>query len=492
MSNTPNVLVIVLDCVRPEFLGCYSGAPSSTPNLQHLAETGRCFKNAYTTSSWSLPSHASIFTGLNTSKHQMLNATSRLPEGVPTVASVLKKDGYDTVGITNNCWVKISGLDYGFDQLKEVFREPGFCKFGLYENKPRMKRYIEFLLHTFGIVDNGAELTNKLVREWISNQKSSNEKRKPFFMFINYMEAHYPFAYSAIKRDNKASKPSLREIIKARNVYRKCSSTFLPLDRLKSFDQNTFLSIAKKWYRYAVEYLDERLGELFNYLKNEGILDDTLIIVTSDHGEHFGEHSFLGYPLLGHQLNLYNLSLKVPLMLRLPGCVDTGWSDRPVQLTDIFPTILNTAQIDARYSGSHQELPDLLKDNVSSKNNRTLFAECLTTETEMDLIRKKELFCKEKIEKFKIHLRSAWNDSYKLICDRDRPKEFFDIKKDPYEKDNLVKCKSKILMKSKQELFDALVREFNASDTKTLSDETQKPDDWDEIVKERLKSLGYL
>ena len=322
----PSVILIVLDTLRQDHLSLYGYPRQTTPNLDRWAEDALVFVNSSSTASWTLPSHASMFTGLSPRKHgahgfrgeaQGGNSHGLRPEHV-SIAELASAAEIETAAIAaNHLYVSEKhGLAQGFGSFWSVYPRRGF-RF----------RPSDWLFKTFWpwqwrefswFYYRDRYVTDNALR-WLSAAKG-----RPFFLFLNYMDVHDPSArpahpevpledeepvwlngweyWSVIRGDTPLSPRTRRGLI-------------------NSYDRELI-------------HLDGELQRLFDFLDDSGLSATTSVFVTSDHGEYFGEHG-----LVKHGLNLHDAVTRVPLIVKQPGGA-VGRIDRPVQSNDLFPSML--------------------------------------------------------------------------------------------------------------------------------------------------------
>ena len=343
-SVAPNVLLIVWDTVRAQNLSLYGHVRPTTPNLQQLAARGVWFRHAFSTSSWTLPSHASMFTGRW--PHELSTGwKTPLDDREFTLAGRLGSLGYDTAGFVAN-------LDY-------LGRETGIARgFSHFEDYPLTVR--EIFTRYIGLgrrVDHFsiAMLVDKLVGrrggrqrplmpiarehsksapdidraflDWLSWQR---HRDRPFFAFLNYNDAHTPYEVPDDSTKGFGIRP---ESWHERLLLQKWIAT----DRPPTSQRD--VQMANDLYDDCIAYLDQRLGALLDELGRRGVLDDTVVIVTSDHGEHLGDHR-----LFFHGCSLYRQLVNVPLVVAGPSRVPKRQVvDEPVSLRDVPATVLDLA-----------------------------------------------------------------------------------------------------------------------------------------------------
>ena len=300
-----NVLVIVLDTVRDDRIG----VRDITPNLDVFADYSVVFENAYSNSGWTLPAHASMFTGLYPVQHRATQETLAFGIDLPTLAEIFAAAGWQTFGASANSVVcKANGLARGFGRFEETFRAETLEKFGAEAH-----------------VNEGALL------DFLDSNGD-----QPWFGFLNFIEAHLPYRPPAdfmelfVDTERFSSEQiAIGQIAKMRDQYTGDDS--LPAD---------FFDLLGQLYDAEVAALDAYVGHLLQSLQERGVLDDTVVVIASDHGENLGENDHFA-----HVFDLQNTLVSVPLMVYVPE-VEAGVRSDPAQLLDLFPTLLALNGID--------------------------------------------------------------------------------------------------------------------------------------------------
>lgn len=295
-----NVVLISVDTLRADRVGAYGYTLATTPVLDELAERGVLFERAVSQSSWTRPAHMSMMTGLYPAEHGFVALADRRPleEEVPTLASVLQAEGWQTVAFTGG--INVSA-DFGFDRGFDSYRSNG---------------------RTFR--DNLEDL-----RWWLDNQR----KEDPFFLFLHGYDAHTP--YDGFPADREAL--GLPEH-KPRKSFRKVCEKASEPGALKRYSDE---------YDAAVHRADRYVGKALDELEQRGLLRNTLVVVTSDHGEELGEHGGCF-----HLSTLYREVLDVPLMFVGPGLAARRVPQLVPASVAIAPTIVEAVfGEDARIAG---------------------------------------------------------------------------------------------------------------------------------------------
>lgn len=492
-NKYPNIILIILDTVRADRLSCYGHKNLTTPDFDKIAQEGILYENCYSPSSWTLPSHASIFTGSYLSKHNVGMSGDKLGEEFTTLASSLKHVGYETFGICYIPWVsELTGLNRGFDNFISQRRSHpifGFLKnaksgFGFFEkkghnnntqnNKTQDTRKIylngkskSHWLKTL-FVDDGADYSNELVKSWIKKQATS-----PFFAFINYCEAHAiyhpPLGYR-YKYLDKINTP----FWKLNHDHRE----FMYNNR-KMTSEN--FEILKALYDGEINYLNSKIKDLYNFLKNEKILDNTLLIITSDHGEQFGEKGFMG-----HARNLYNSLIKVPLVIKFPGerAKNQIVSDY-VQTVDIFPTIIDLLNMKKDLYEEQIQGNSLISDSNVKRDKKMVFSEYKKQPFSPEFYSN---YSPESLSKYLYASSAVIYENFKYIWRSNNKEELYNISEDRNEDNNLVNTNKDIYSNLKGRL-NAWLKENNATN---LVEPDANEFEINNDIRNRLMDLGYL
>ena len=312
----PNVLVLVMDTTRADrcsFLGY--GRPT-TPCLAEFAKDAVVFRDAWSPGSWTGPAHASLFTGLRPERHGFHDgARNYLGPEPATLAQRMRDAGYATACITDNNWIAPEfGLTRGFARIEPVYGyEPA--------TTPRAKH------------------SHDLAAAWAEDQARAG---KPFLLFINDMEPHLPYTPpSQDERRFVRAAASESEIATARTFDRNQANNF-SLHALEMTPEQ--LGILSDLYDAELASLDREVGALLERLRASRLLDSTLVVIASDHGELLGEHHMFEH---GH--SMHREVRRVPLMIRYPRTFDGGRAvEDVVRLEDVFPTVLDVCGLPAQ------------------------------------------------------------------------------------------------------------------------------------------------
>jgi arylsulfatase A-like enzyme len=347
-ANSPNVLLIVLDTVRADHLSLYGYERSTTPVLKQLAKGGIRFDQARATAPWTLPSHASMFTGRW--PHEVGEEwRSPIRGNFPSLAEYLGNHGYATAGFVGNIGYcsQETGLARGFTHYEDYVME---------NLAPlRTSGIVEYLAGAISGILRSVDISSLsplkgFVNRWFDTKRKNaasirraflgwvaqrQETGRPFFAFLNFFDAHQQYILPQGARRRFVNYSLTADEYKI--IYQLWP--FLDRTRLPP----PYIEIARDSYDDCLGYIDEQLGLLFDALQRHGVLNQTLVVLTSDHGEGLGEHN-----LFDHGLSLYRSEIRVPLVIRPPsGLNPPAVVDQAVSLRDLPATIVDLVGLGA-------------------------------------------------------------------------------------------------------------------------------------------------
>lgn len=343
--DSPNILVIVIDTLRADHLSGYGYGRQTSPNLDILASQGVLFENAIAPSSWTLPSHASMLTGLYPHQHGAETLEGQLNQQSPTIAEALRALGYRTAAFSANTGLfsRRTAMNRGFIHFRDSFQSIGDAiahtfygaKFG------GLLRRIDKKRDAFGRVT-AADINEGALR-WLEND------RQPFFLMLNYFDVHDPYL---------PPEPYRHRFSKEKNLGGLVSIT----ERLLPHLGPEQLQSEMNAYDGGIVYVDDQIRGLMFELQKRGLARNLLVIVTSDHGESFGEHG-----LILHGNALYRQLIHVPLIIYWPGHLPPGTRiQRPVT-TAALPVTLMSLLNRERYAAFPQRpLSELWTNSATS------------------------------------------------------------------------------------------------------------------------------
>ncbi len=461
-SGARSVLMIVIDTLRQDHLSMYGYGRETTPRLDRWAASGVVFEQATAASSWTLPSHASIFTGLYPRTHGAhgfrsgdsgINAHP-LPEEVTTLAELASGEGIATAAIIANSGYLSArfGLDQGFDTYwAEAPKHPVRIPF---------VEQLAFLLDFEGYIQihwpyyRDRYITDNAIR-WLQAVEEGQ-----FFLFLNYMDVHGP----SWRPPNEAvpHTPGAEEFVDPRAPGGRSGFFFgTPPKDVRNYRVNH--------YDRELVHLDGELDRLFRFLEASGLAQSTVVIVTSDHGEYLGEHG-----MMGHSAHLHEEVVKVPLIIKGPG-IAAGRSSRPTHSVDLFGAALDFLGVEiGRHPATYfsilsEEHPPVVSEWYASENT-------MLVDPRMQ-------------GRFDRDLRAIEAAGLKLFVASDGKETLHDLNAAGGETVDLAATRPDDV----HSLRDALGAwlESNPAQTRSTAQPERTPAD-DEEIKERLRALGYI
>ncbi|MFQ3295416.1 MAG: arylsulfatase A-like enzyme, partial [Natrialbaceae archaeon] len=340
-----NVLFVVMDTVRKDHLSVYGYDRATTPGLETVAEEAAVFEEAVAPAPWTLPVHASMFTGLYPSQHGASQENPYL-EGATTLAESLSET-HATACYSSNAWITpYTHLTDGFDDQDNFFEVmPGEFLSGpmargwkALNDNDSLRRVADWLVsvgnrfHEYFANSEGADSKTPQVidrtKEFIND---ADDRDDSFFAFINLMDAHLPYHPPEEYQREFAPDVDSTEVCQNSKEYN-CGA--------RSIDDGEWTDI-QGLYDAEIRHMDAELTRLFDWLKAEDLWEDTMVVVAADHGELFGEHD-----LYGHEFGIYDPLVNVPLLIKQPDLPPERREDQ-VELIDLYYTVLDHTGVEA-------------------------------------------------------------------------------------------------------------------------------------------------
>lgn len=442
-AQRPNIVLISMDTFRADRLGCYGNPDGLSPRIDEFATGATRYANAKASSPWTLPSHASLFTGLHPFEHgahsyrvdiqpfsagedaaDQVDNVIGLGERSETLAERLQDDGYATAGFVANSVYLVP--KYGLSQ-----------GFGHYEVVPDIAR---------NVIDHALR--------WLATRDDADQ---PFLLFLNFMDTHSP--YNTAPREGWADLGTPVESAQLLNELNDIVLSGRAADPEK-------LSLLAQQYDLSVANLDEQIGRLFDALRERGLFEDSLIVLTSDHGEYLGEHR-----LIGHSKDVYEEAIAIPLVIRSPGQTVAAVDERPIGLAHVIGRM-------AQHCGSLEELAgdEWPKGFVIAENHFSRIK---------DLRRPWGA-------RFNRSRMAIYRAQYKLIHSTDQRHELYDLAEDRREQRNLVRRELKVMRGLQRELVVLVQPRFADFEAITELSPDIEPAGLSEEEIEQLKALGYF
>lgn len=397
-----NVILISLDTVAPARLGAYGGNPGVSPALDAFAKTSRVYKNAYSTSAWTHPAHTAMLTGFFPWRLGIFGEVDPLPPDTRLLSERLKAAGYRTAGRSSGFYVdKYRGFDRGFDSFVKN------------DDRTRWRDGV-------WIVDQAEAFLKK-------------HRQEKFFLFLHSFHAHAPFTPN--KKVVEAIDPKYKGSLHSME-YKDLIRLSLGRSSASVADQNRIRAL----YDAGIKELDTELARLFKLIKDMGLERNTIVVLTSDHGEGLGGHGLWGY----HAVNVYDELVRVPLILKLPQAAAKS-IESPVSIVDIVPTVLSALKIPLEDVFDGSMLPD--DDDETSRARAVFAATSVSPEVLQHWAAAAEIPRPPRLGTPRIRTstgrlvgpseRMVRSGSHKLILKFDRSFELYDLSKDPGETKNI-------------------------------------------------------
>ncbi|MBI4718926.1 MAG: sulfatase [Planctomycetes bacterium] len=464
-TGPPNVVLVVLDTFRRDRLGCYGHKGGLTPALDRLAAEGTLYEDAIAPAPWTVPSHASMFTGYFAKTHGCSPEDHLwLDDEFVTLAEMLKGDGYQTCCVLANGTVMVANLLQGFDHRVHLNHHASHRHMSITDALKEAglpARWIDK-----GSIDAGVE-----IEEWLRRRQPADQ---PFFLFVNVMEPHQP--YQPPLRHRRAHLPPDCGYIEAsRFGARYFDGTEW---HARAVAPGRRANIARALYDGLVAYQDEQIEVLLRVLRAQVDLDNTLLIVTADHGENLGEGN-----RWGHLFAVNDALVRVPLLVRYPPLFPAGGRVTGLcQLTDLVPTVFDVLGRPCPVEG----LPGRTLVPTHFVPADAALAEWSPQHWSLRTVAE-ALGAKGFTEEFNARYRMIRTDDYKFIWSSDGRHGLYDVQTDPEEVFNLLTEKPEIA----KELNDRLAAWFQAQPDYVPA--VRMPGEpLDAQTLEILRTLGYV
>ncbi len=520
MSNftDKNVILVVLDTHRFDRIGAYGYSRPTTPNLDSIASESLFFERAIAPGQWTIPSHASLFSGEVPAVHGTVQADDALPKEFKTLASRLSAQGVRTTGFCNNPLVGVlqNGFKRGFDNFynycgvvpstpqKEIddFWKPFRKLWSKYTQLLRKLSYPiqntfaspnEFFLGALRPLfvpiwtkaSNFKGMTARSIKETTSFMKEIGQQHKGGeFVFLNLMETHLP--YTPPDEYVKKFVPYFYETPEAvkfmREFNRKAMQWLIPLtEPFTEIEARTLSDM----YDAEIAYQDHLLGQLLAVLDTDYHRENTMVIFLADHGEMLGEHGYMG-----HGFGVHEELIRVPLFMRVPGIEKAKQVENRVSITQVFYTVMDffgsqslampyAAEVDVR----SQSLLRLA--NRAEPAQGYLVSEAYAPENAIRIMRKHH---PELIDRFDVGLtqRAVYQGDEKMIAVEGLTKALYNLAGDPgesrpYQDEKRIQTLTKML--------DAYL---DLAITRNAGSSRRKISLKDDLIQQRLRDLGYL
>jgi arylsulfatase A-like enzyme len=334
-AGSPNVLVVVVDTLRADHMSLYGYARQTSPNIDSIARQGVTFDNAIATASWTLPSHASLLTGRYPHEHKA-ETDAPLDAHYATLSEAMRDRGYRTGCFTANLYYfsRRGGFDRGFLHFEDYFYSLG----DMFQRTVWGRVFNRFIADRLGWDDfpqgKRAEDVNREMLRWVDHDPA-----KPFFAFLNYFDVHTPYSPPPSFRNKFTSSPSSSAANKWPPISHEDLEIFSNVDPYlyKVLLSPEGFQQASNSYDDSVAYVDDQVRNLFSELHSRGLDKNTIVVITSDHGEELRDHG-----MVHHRNALYRDLIRVPLIYWEPGVIPAGVHiAKPITAASLPATIMN-------------------------------------------------------------------------------------------------------------------------------------------------------
>lgn len=458
----PNLLLIVLDTVSAKHLSLYGYERDTSPNLSLFARDAVVFDRAYSSGSMSLPSHASLFTGLDPETHQAhydpkTGQPAPLAQEFDTLAEILTTAGYRSSAVTANYgfFQPYFGLLQGFERVEPFAASAPLSRAPEFTIRQVVRKAVRPLLPE-RLSDRTTRRANEINRSALAEIKRLGESERPFFLFLNYMDAHKPYLPPEPFERLFPGRAPRFDIERYESLE---GRVLFGHERITDEERNHLIS----QYDGSIAYLDQQIGLLFDALKHRKLYDDMVIIVTSDHGEAFGRDG-----LLFHGVTVRQENISVPLLIK-PSRRSGGYAGeralQPVDSTDVFATALDAVGLPVPQGTSGNSQLDPVIDSARTVVSRNYSS---PGDTGKDVL---------------LPSAAAMSGRFKLVKPEGLEPRLYDLEADPEERRNLFRSDDPIAAK----LLERLQAASNSPDLRN-AEQSPVPAD----ASDRLRSLGYL
>ena len=427
MPHTPNIIILLLDTARAQSFSGYGYPRPTSPHIDALAAESVVYEQAIAPGCWSLPSQVSLLTGMFPAKHGAHELHLSYAHGYAMLPEVLHEADYHTLGISPNSWMSDEfGVTHGFERYLKLWQyrptapAPPVHTSGVgtwLDRKLQRSYWRHIFPHR-----NRAQHVNRHIRALVTRTP------EPFFLYAIYWDMHLPYA----ARESYAARwlPPGVTLSQAQQINRdplKYLAGHMPMS------EEDF-AVLQACYDSALASLDAEIGALVAWLRQRGMLDRTLLIITSDHGENIGDHG-----LMSHAYSLHDTLIHVPLIVRYPELFPPGQRvTQQVQLTDLFPTVLDILGLDVPHVRQELQGVSLLAPTPDTSEERLAYAEMLAPHPSVAALNRRTGTPEHTPRPaFDRALRCLRTPATKVIWASDGNHALYDLRLDPHETTNL-------------------------------------------------------
>lgn len=435
-----NIILISLDSLRADHVGAYGYKRPTSPNFDGFAKQGVLFRNAISTSSWTLPTHLTMFTGRSQVSHGVTVDTKVLSTSIPTLGEIFHEAGYATAGFVSGPYV---GGHYGYARGMDTYED-------LSEKWGKSAEARAAIL---------SPAINEKALAWLDQ-----DHKQPFFLFLHYFDIHYDFVppapYDTMFDPDYTGTMDGHFFIERDDVHKNMPAR--DLDHIRAL------------YDGEIRFTDEHVGRVLDRLRDKGLLDSTVVMITADHGDEFFEHGNKG-----HHRTVYDEVTRIPMAIRLPGEQYAGQSvEEQASLIDVFPTLLDAAGLTPPKQAEGLSLLDGLRGETS--NREEIYSD-FYDKRGFNLQVARRTASGKTIEHFN-----------RITHPKRGPLEYYDLSTDPGERTNLSPGRPQAMTDSLPPMTAWLQSQWTAQQSAAADGHSSVSLELDEETKQRLESLGYV
>ena len=454
MIKKPNILFLTIDTLRADWVGCYGHPKSITPNIDRLAQQSIRFSQAITGGSWTQAAFPVMMTSTYASMYG--GCLGPLSTERPSPVETFSQNGYSTAAFsTSPLLSKIYGYDRGFDQFSDMIPNEKDPALRHMKGGQRLLRYpiTHQISNLFGVSTrpakiyvNAKDLTD-VATAWL------RQADEPFLMWVHYMDVHWPY-----HKEEELEKA--KDIAQAWNDVMHLHEVNFKDGTVSAEQRQHYIEL----YEQAIQYTDAQIGRLLDHLEQTGVMEDTIIVIVSDHGEEFLERGYWGHV----EINLYDEILKVPMIFKLPGQTTAQVIPQQVRTLDIMPTLLELCDIAVPDGMEGSSLQPLWSGNEDDYEAAPSISERWRDDS---------------------HLVAMRTADFKYIWNSEAPHQpqLFNLKADPAEKHNVA-----IENVAQANQFQKLVDDYLIRMASTMPQTAVLEPELDDDVLSRLRDLGYV
>lgn len=446
-AELPDIALLVLDTVRYDSLFNIKTGEARHPQIREIASGARVFNNALSTSCWTVPSHASMMTGLYPNRHKADMENWYFGEKAPFLPELLFRNGYFTAGLTENPVVRSeTGFSRGFTLFDDTYKRLFYDEWKTFRSSPKIK----------------TSLTPALVETLANHEVIAGH---PLFLFVNLIDPHWPYMPAQSMYEQKPGAMSYKEAIEFQQEY-----TIVTWYLQQVSSSEDAMKLLRYLYELEIRETVKKVQKIVHALQSRANRK-TVIFIVADHGELFGQKGHFA-----HMFNLLHSLTHVPMMVIGDG-IEPGIVEEPVSLVDVFRTVCELAKIKPPENEGENLLGSLPKE-------RALFFSSAYPLYSMKFFDPKDR-TSDLVAPLLTPIRAVVKNGWKMVVDDLGNRELYNLNEDPAESKNLINSNesiSKTLSKLLDNYLARTTNQYKATRKITLDKKTES----------NLRALGYV